>query len=292
MSHRKRPQDLVHELEDLVSFPPAAARIIELADDPESVASDLAEALSTDPALAARVLRVANSAYYSLGAPVDSIDRAVSVLGRRRVRDLVVGVSAVYAFENCPIDGAVLREFWSHSVCCGVLAAEIARVGRPRLTESAFCAGLLHDLGELVLRMRAPDAARRVLQDVAASNGSLTIAEAEQSVLGYSHMEVGEALAHQWRLPRSLAESLAYHHRPLAAGAFRELVGTVHIANSLAVLVEHDSVDLSEAPPVELAAWPMAGVSRGDALRCVARAKAEFFAMVEVLRAPQQERRA
>jgi HD-like signal output (HDOD) protein len=282
----KSPEQLVAEIDELVSFPEAAARIIEVVDDAESSDRQVAQALSLDPALAARVLRVANSAAYSTGTRADSVERAVKVLGRQRMRDLALSISAIRAFEGIPIEVVSMDDFWSHSVYCGILANLIAELGPSKLVESAFTAGLLHDIGQLVLFIRAPEVSRQALRRVAVEGAEITMADAETALMGFSHMDVGLHLAGAWRLPPSLAEPIAFHHRPQAARSCKETVAIVHVANSWAVLAETGSDVLEDAPSIDAAAWTLAGVTPNDVTDLIERAEEQFKDMAAVLFGP------
>lgn len=274
----KSPRQLVSEVERLVSFPAAAARIADVAARPESTARDVGHAFATDPALTARVLRVAGSALYGGTAP-DSIERAVNVLGRRRVAELALGVSAIHAFDGIPVEVVSMTDYWSHSIQCALLAEEVARAGRPAFAESAFTGGLLHDIGQLVLFTRAGDNERKALLDVAAHGEEISLADAENDVLGFTHMEVGLELAGAWNLPRSLTAVIGHHHRPEDATAHTELVAIVHLANSLAVLAETESSDLDSAPRIWPGAWDRAGVRPSIVPELLSRAAERFDAV-------------
>lgn len=282
----RSPEQLVAEIGELVSFPEAAVRIIEAVDDTGSTDKDVAKAFGLDPALAARLLRVANSAYYSTGTRVDSVERAVKVLGRQRMRDVALGISAIRAFEGIPIEVVRMDDFWSHSLYCGILAHLIADLGKPALTDSAFTAGLLHDLGQLVLFMRAPEESRLALLRVAAEGDELTMADAESAIIGFSHMDVGLHLAKAWRLPPSLAEPIGFHHRPQLARSHRETVAIVHIANSWAVLAKIGSDVLEDAPAIDAAAWPLTGITPNDVTDLTERAHEQFRGIAALLFGP------
>lgn len=290
MATTKSPEQLVAEIDELVSFPEAAARIIEVVDAAESSDKQVAQALALDPALAARVLRVANSAFYSTspstGSRADSIERAVKVLGRQRMRDLALSISTIRAFEGIPIEVVSMDDFWSHSVYCGILANLIADLGAPKFLESAFTAGLLHDIGQLVLFMRAPEVSKQALRRVAVEGAEITMADAETALIGFSHMDVGLQLARVWRLPPSLSEPIGFHHRPLAARSFKETVAIVHVANSWAVLAETGSDVLEDAPPIDPAAWALAGVTPNDVTDLIERAEEQFKEMANLLFGP------
>jgi HD-like signal output (HDOD) protein len=237
-------------IKDLVTLPDVALRIARMVEDPNSSATDIGREISNDAALTARLLRIANSAAYGQSRQIATLSRAITLLGVRQVRDLTVGLTAIRAFDGISNDLVTMEVFWRHSVLCAVAAGQIAtRRNAPR-AESPFVAGLLHDIGQLVLFSRAPAAAREALLMMADAIDDVRLDECERTVLGFDHATVGAELARNWQLPGSLQECILYHHDPQSAIQYPVDVATVHIANSIAVLAEIDSEDIDDAPPL------------------------------------------
>jgi HD-like signal output (HDOD) protein len=248
------PDGLSAGIKDLVTLPDVAMRIARMVDDPSASASDIGREISNDAALTARLLRIANSAAYGQNRKIATINRAITVLGVRQVRDLTVGLTAVRAFDGISNTLVTMEVFWRHSVLCAVAAGQIAARRESPRTESPFVAGLLHDIGQLVLYSLAPDAARKSLLMLADASDDMGLYACERSVLEFDHGAVGVSLARNWRLPDSLLECIEFHHEPERAKQFAADVATVHIANSVAVLAEIGSTDLNDAPALAAAA--------------------------------------
>lgn len=219
--------------EDMVALPTlplVASRLLESIADPEAASSEEIGALiALDPALTARTLKLANSDFYGFPRKVGTVDLAVVVLGHNTIRDLVLG-SAV--FQTLDPTWQSLTGLWSHSLACGVAARALADRCRYRLESEAFAAGMLHDIGKVVLRQTYPeayDAATALAREQA-----ISMLEAERGILGSDHAEVGGWLAERWGLPGDLVEAIACHHRPEEARLNTELVSLVHIADWLA----------------------------------------------------------
>jgi putative nucleotidyltransferase with HDIG domain len=247
-------QELVTGITDLVTLPDVALRIARMVDDPRSSATDIGREISNDPALTARLLRIANSAAYGQHGKIATVSRAIAVLGMRQVRDLTVGVAAIRAFDGISNNLVTMEVFWRHSVLCAVAAGQIAgRLGAGG-SESPFVAGLLHDIGQLVLYRQVPDAARLGLLMLADAEDDVGLYLCERRMLGFDHGVVGVALARNWGLPESLLRCIEFHHEPELAKDYSVDVATVHIANSVAVLVEIGSTDLGDAPVVSTTA--------------------------------------
>ena len=245
------PEELAANITQLVSFPDVAFRINEMLSDENSGAAEIGALIEPDPALSAALLRIANSALYGIGGSVSSVERAVTIVGLREVRDLAFGICANAAFEGIPNDLISVEDFWKHSLYCAAAAQSLGRKARVCAGESLFTAGLLHDIGHLVMFNQSPDLAREALQLSLDENDGLSPYLSERKVFGFDHMAVGAELARQWRLPESLQVCIGFHHEPFTCDGITDAVLVVHLANSIAVLAELDSVNLNDAPPMD-----------------------------------------
>jgi len=255
------PESLTGGVMDLVTLPDVAMRIARMVDDPNASATDIGREISNDAALTARLLRIANSAAYGQHRKIATVSRAIAVLGVRQVRDLTVGITAVRAFNGISNSLVTMEVFWRHSVLCAVAAGQIAARRDSARTESPFVAGLLHDIGQLVMYCRVPDASRETLLMLADATDDVGLYECERAVLAFDHAAVGACLARSWGLPESLLECIEFHHEPHLARAFPVDVATVHIANSVALLAEIGSDELSDAPALAPAALKSARIA-------------------------------
>lgn len=213
----------------LPTFPAVASRLIEEVARPDATSEEIGRILSLDPALTARTLRLANSDFYGFPRKVGSIELAVVVLGTATIRDLVLTSSVVQALGR---PGSSLEGLLSHSMAAGIAARALAERARYALTGDAYAAGLLHDVGKVVLRESDPERFDKVL-DRCRTKG-VAGHEAERALFGSDHAEVGGWLAERWGLPSDIVEAIACHHRPETAARNRTLVSLVHVANSLA----------------------------------------------------------
>lgn len=182
-----------------------------MADDDRTGALDLAQVLSTDQALTAKLIKISNSAYYGFARRVSTVREAVLVLGFKQVRQVAVSASIMNNFRGAPSDDLFdLDLFWGHSVAVAVAAETVAKKTRAAKPEDAFTAGILHDIGRLVLRQLMPDEFRRAVELARTGNSSLHAAE--RTILGYSHDEVGRVLGERWKFPAHLIDAVASHH--------------------------------------------------------------------------------
>lgn len=231
-------EDIVKKTTDLPTFPAATLQVIQLTENSDRKASDVANALAQDQALSARVLRLANSAFFGLQRQVSELSEAVVVLGMRNVRNLAL-IASSYPWLARPLPGYGLgpEALWNHSFACAVGAQMVAKRRSQSLADTAFTAGLLCDIGKLALSAWFENKTA-ALYALAIRQG-LTFDEAESQVFGFDHSEVGGYLAEQWNLPASLVHAIRYHHSPMWANESHALVDMVHIGDFLAMQLGH-----------------------------------------------------
>lgn len=274
--------DLVQDIQGLITLPDVYLRINRLIEDPKSSAADIAKVASQDPSFTIRLLRVANSTLYNFSSRVDTVSRAVSIIGTAQIRNLALSMSVASSFGGLPNDLVSMANFWRHSLLCALtsrhLAGEAGRCDRDAL----FTAGLLHDIGELVIFNRLPEQAKEALLQVLDSQDEIAVHQAERLVMGFDHAEVGGALARQWHLPPLLEECIALHHDLAAARRHPREAALVHIGNILALMAEVGTLDKDDVPPIDPRAWEMTGLSE-DCIEPVVLAAQEEIAEVERL---------
>lgn len=209
------PESLVQNTHTLFSLPDVALRVNELIDQPNTRPADLAEVILCDPALAARLLRLVNSAYYALPSPVETVSQAIYLIGQRELRDLVMATSAVNLFKGLPPEQVNMEQFWFHSIACGIAARELARRCHLPEGERLFLAGLLHGIGKLIFYSQCADQYREVLQQVEWEG--MEAAAAEQQVFGFTYGDLSAELLKSWRFPERLWMAVAHHLEPSGA---------------------------------------------------------------------------
>ncbi|HEC18037.1 MAG TPA: HDOD domain-containing protein [Gammaproteobacteria bacterium] len=269
-------QDLLDDTEQLISLPAAYVRLNEQVEDPTCTADQIAQVITQDVALTAHLLRVANSPLYGFATQIDTVSRAVTVLGTRQVRDLALATTACKTFDGIPNKLVSMEGFWQHSILCALCARNLAMECLKRQREAVFVAGLLHDIGHLVLYRLLPDLSRQTLQACQDGPNSLESQDAEREIMGFDHAHVGGELAHRWSLPGNLQEAIAYHHDPAQAKQSRVETAIVHIANSIAVLAELDTPDLDQAPHIQSLAWELTGLDTDIIPPIMASARAQL----------------
>jgi putative nucleotidyltransferase with HDIG domain len=264
--------ELVQGVNGLVTLPDVFVRINQLVESPDSTVSDIANAVNRDPAFTVRLLRVANSPFYGFSSSIDTVPKAVSVIGTSQIRNLALSTAIANSFSGLPNTLVSMENFWRHSLYCALAARILARQAGKCDAEAVFTAGLLHDIGELVIFNRVPEMARAALTQVLDDVDGLTVHQAERQLLGYDHAQVGGELARQWKLPSLLEECIACHHSPGDASKHPREAAIVHIANVLAVMAELDTLALEDVSPIDPQAWSSIGLQADDAIETTVRA--------------------
>jgi putative nucleotidyltransferase with HDIG domain len=257
-------------------------RINRLIEDPDSSISDIAAVVSQDPSFSIRLLGIANSSLYHFSARVDTVARAVTIIGTGQVRNLALSMSVASSFEGLPNDLVSMANFWRHSLLCALVSRHLAEEIRRCDRDVAFTAGLLHDIGELVIFNRLPAQATEALMMVLDSQEEVTVPQAERQILGFDHADVGGELAQHWNLPPILTECIAHHHDIGAATRHPREVALVHIGNLVAQMAEVGTTDPDDVAPIDPKAWELTGLD-DSCIEPAIEAVREEFAEVERL---------
>lgn len=221
-------------------------------------AAVLAKKLGQDQGLAARVLRVANSPFYGLSSKVGSIGEAVVVLGFHNLSALVAAAEVIDRFPASAGNGFDRTAFWQHGIGTGVCARVLAQaLGRDQAM--AFSAGLLHDVGRLVLDTYFHENLAAAVAHCKA--GDSTLLDAEQAVLGLDHAQVGYELARRWKFPHAIQQAIRDHHQPEREPA--SLTDLVHVANVLCHALDIGNAGYDVIPPLSGPAWARLGLEWG-----------------------------
>lgn len=230
----ERYQRVIEQIDNLPSLPSIVARLIRVVNSPDTSAEDAAKLIERDPALTTKMVRLANSAFYGIPRSISSVSSAVVILGFNTIRSLVLSASVMKMFSDSKKQAIDKERFWKHSIVCALAAKIIVRHFinvRMMDPESAFCAGILHDIGKLIFNEYVGED-YKIACEYAVAN-KVPLLDAERAVLGIDHAQIGRLLADKWALPLDLEYSLVYHHAPSQADKLTDLVATVHIADVL-----------------------------------------------------------
>ncbi len=232
-------QEMLSNFEELPTIPDILFQILKILDDPDSGAADLAEVVRLDAPLTARILRLANSPYYSSRGDMADIHRCIAVLGYRTIRQVAICVSVATSVVSAAAraKGQLdYKELWRHSVATGALAKHLAEMVDYQEPEEIFTAGLLHDLGKFILEIYSPQSYGQVIRSCREQNRSLV--DMEREIFGFDHAVLGEAFGFSWRFPGMLTRCFGHHHdkppKDCVPGSDGHAVALVALADFLA----------------------------------------------------------
>lgn len=247
------PETLVENIPSLASSSEVYARLNEKMGDPNATVTEFGDILQTDPDLTARLLRLANSSFFGYSTGIKTVGDALLIIGVKQVKDLVMSTTVINFFKGVSSDLVNMRSFWEHSLVCGIAARILATYRRNLNPEQAFAAGLMHDLGRLVLLIQEPERVRDVFNQYEGSPKTLT--EIESIVFGYDHSDVGGALLKFWGLPAPLVHAVRYHHQPTECELFPVDAALVHFGDLLAHSMEYGGSGERKVPAPNMRAW-------------------------------------
>jgi putative nucleotidyltransferase with HDIG domain len=233
---KKRYQRIIQDLGQIPTMPTIAAKVMQIVNDPHSSAEDVAKFISRDVALTSKVLRLANSAFYGIPRTISSVNSAIVILGFNTIRSLVLSASVLKVFPQKPGLAASFdrKAFWKHSFMVGIASRMVAQIYRKKKLvdmETAFSAGLLHDIGKIILEQFSNEDYVPVLK--AAREQGLPLVVVEKSMLGMSHADVSGMLVDKWQMPNELKGPIVNHHSPMEDKASQDMACIVHYANHL-----------------------------------------------------------
>ena len=206
------PEKLVDSQKELCSLPSIYQKMMDVLNDPNASAANIGEVVSKDPSLTAKLLRIANSPHLGLISKVQTVSRAISILGIDHLKLLAKGVIIIEGFKKIPVEIMDMKQFWKHSIAVGLMASLLSshRVGM--VTEKFFVAGLLHDIGKLVMLVAMPGIYLNIM--LCAKDEKVCLHEAEKRILGFDHGDIGAILSEKWYFPSSFTEMIKTHHDP------------------------------------------------------------------------------
>jgi putative nucleotidyltransferase with HDIG domain len=248
------------KIKEISTLPDVMQRIMDILADENSSSQELSREIEHDPALTAKILKVVNSAFYGFYRRIANVNEAVVILGYNEVRSIAITVSVFDVFSGKPAKTPFNRvKFWEHSIGTAVVA-DILRQECCRYEEGAFVAGLLHDIGKVVMDQHFPSEWTAVLNE--SREKGLPLIDVEREMLGISHARIGQILCDYWNLPEDLGRAIRRHHRKPTESSNLPLDGLIYAANSLAqqkkigsggddyvVPLEKDTLQLIGLPP-------------------------------------------
>ena len=222
----------VNEVSGLVSPPDVCIKVFDLIESNDASAHAIGAVISKDPNLTLRLLKIVNSSYYNYSSKIDTVSRAITIVGVSELYSLVIAITAVKSFSYIPHNVINMDTFWRHSLFCAITARLLATRLNVLHPERLFVAGLMHDIGSLILYHRAPEACRELL--LLAKGDENLLHQAELEEFGFSHADIGALLLKIWHIPEAQCEAVGCHHQPHKATTAQMETAIIHVANALA----------------------------------------------------------
>jgi putative nucleotidyltransferase with HDIG domain len=250
----------IENINSLPTIPAVLNRLLGVIDNPRISLSEISNFIANDPALTTRVLRMVNSPVYGFPGRISSVSQAVVLLGVNVVKGLLLGVSVFDLMQKAMVG------LWEHSLGCAVVARLIAKEKGIKEPEEVSCAGLIHDIGKVILYLQIPDRYERAMQ--VAEKTRVSIAEAEQNCFDITHAQVGSWIAAKWNFPSTLIEPISYHHRPQLAKGATLTTAIVHVSDLIIRARGFGFAGDHYLPAINPAAWDLVDLSE-ESLRTV-----------------------
>lgn len=255
------PQQLISEVEGLFSLPQVYLKVRESINNPKSSSNDVALIINQDPSISARILKIANSSFFGFGTEINTVTRAITIMGLSQLHDLILATSAIKVFNGISSDLINMKDYWLHSVYCATIARLLARKSNIIDSERLFVCGILHDVGHLVIYAKCPSQANEILSRAKQGNNPVVLLEKE--ILGFDYAELGGELLKSWKLPPSLYETVANHVHLKCDEQFSLDPSIIHIANILALQEESLKTGFL-APAIDLKALQITSLDEED----------------------------
>ena len=259
----------IEQVGELPTLPHVVQKLASMIGRPNVSAEEIGALIEKDQVLSAKVLRLANSPFYGFPSRIASVAHAVVVLGLNVVKGLTLCATAFDMMKN-----AGMNELWRHSLGVAITAHILGTKAALKNPEEVFVAGLLHDIGKVVLYVKWPDVGRQIT--TAARQSAHSLMESEQKLFDVTHADVGGWLAADWHLPTSLREPILYHHTPAADQGAQLQTAIVHVADILVKGLACGNPGDELVPPLARQAWDLVGLDEHSLAQCLAKATEEF----------------
>ncbi len=247
------PEKLVSQDSDIASFPLILDLLIEAINDPRSTVDQLVNIVMYDQDLCSRLIKIVNSPIYNFQEEIDTIEKALNVIGTEQLLSITLGSTVLSKFDKVPEDLVALKTFWHHGIACGLASKAIAKLKNEKNLDIYYVGGMIHDIGSLVIYNQIPEKGKLAL--VQCNEWGRSLIDAEQDVMGFNHAQVGTALMKKWKLPEWLCQAVEFHHNPNDTEICQIETAIMHVADTIAEGSFFGSSGQIESQILDTKAW-------------------------------------
>jgi len=244
---------LANEAAVVYSLPQLYERFNLVINHPRSSIADITRIITEDTGLSSCILKLANSPLFGYYTNIDSISKAVTIIGTQQLRDMALAISCIRVFRDIPERLINMTSFWQHSITIAIISRILAIYRREANVERYFVAGILHDVGQLILYTRAPELVKEMIAASAKSGEPYT--KIQRSTLGYDHGDLGGELLKRWGIPAVITEPVACHHAPGRAKRYPLETSLMHVADVIGHAMQVGFSGEPFIPPLDECSW-------------------------------------
>ena len=260
----------IERITNIPTLPTVITKISKLLQNPQTSAEEIGKVITTDQALASKVLKLVNSAFYGFPGKISTITHAIVILGFSTVANIVLTASILDVFKRPGSEAPDfdMQQFWMHSISCGAAAQAIAKFTGSPEKEECFIAGLVHDIGKIILCQYQPETFAQIVADVRQKD--CLFYESEINLFKFTHQEVGGLLADRWNLPKNLASAIKFHHQPMPSRDHYTMTAVVHTADIFVRALDFGNGGDAKIPLLSENVWNNLGLQNANLLQLFA----------------------
>lgn len=279
------PEEFVKSCTKMFSLPAVYMEVKRVIDNPESTMADLSRAISIDPGMTAIVLKLVNSAFYGMPRKVETISRAVGILGMQPIHDLVLAMSVTTTFSGMSQQVMNMKIYWANSFFSGLAARELARKCFLVDSERMFVEGLLRDIGHLLMYEYLPEQSEQAMKASAESGEAIQISE--QKLIGFDYAQAGKALVDEWQLPKNLGEAIRYQYNPSGTTNHGFEAALLNMASALTEGFQSPKGQSNWPALIEPESWGLTGLEEDTLKIAMLEAEKQVSTMLDLLEEAQ-----
>jgi HD-like signal output (HDOD) protein len=279
------PDEFVKNCTKMFSLPEVYLEVKRVIDNPESTMADLSRAISIDPGMTAIVLKLVNSAFYGMPRKVETISRAVGILGMQPIHDLVLAMSVTATFSGISQQVMNMKIYWANSFFSGLAARELARKCFLVDSERMFVEGLLRDIGHLLMYEYMPEQSEQAMK--ASAETGEAIQTIEQTLIGFDYAQVGKALVDEWQLPKNFGEAIRYQYNPSGTTNHGFEAALLNMASALTEGFQSPKGQSNWPTLIEPESWMLTGLEEDTLKIAMLEAEKQVSTMLDLLEETQ-----